>query len=104
LLLEHLFLLVLILMGEFTRAFEAVLQKMLQVPFLGSPKKWKICSYVKNTTCKNLMDSADKAYVAPLMCLRVAFCFCKSHMCLIDWVHGFMFRLCHWHGQGFDHL
>jgi len=62
-------------MGEFTRTFEAVLQKMLQTPFLGSPKKWRICFYVKNTTCKNLMDFVDKAYVVPLMCLCVVWLF-----------------------------
>jgi len=43
--------------------------------FFGHPKKWKICSCVKNRTCKKLMDSAHKAYAVPSMCLPMVWLF-----------------------------
>jgi hypothetical protein len=46
--------------------------------FFGHPKKWKICSYVKKGTSRNLMGSTDKVDVVPPMCLPAVLLFVST--------------------------
>ncbi len=71
---EHLFLLVLINGWIYVHHWGSVVENGVSC-YLERPNNWKIFSYVKKGTCKNLMDSSDKAYVVPPMCLRAVWLF-----------------------------